>query len=154
MDSRLIVGAPLVFIVAVLQNTAFFSIGGIKVNIIMIVLTAYLFIALTFFDYCFLLLSAVAGLMSPAGWDVPILAFITALFVAYGARRFMPFQPWFGYYAVLGMNLLILYGIIDWHFIFNTPVLFFQELFYTMIGGAFLYAFAVRYYAQRPRYTF
>lgn len=154
MDSRIILGAPLVFIVAVLQNTAFFSVGGIKVNIIIIVLTAYVFIALTFFDYCLLLLSALAGLMPPAGWDVSITAFSTALIIAYGARRLLPFQPWFGYYAVLGMSMFILYGIIDWHFMIHTPLLFFREVFYTMMGGAFLYAFAVRYYATRPRYTF
>jgi len=154
MDSRLIIGVPLVFIVAVLQNTGLFSVGGIKANVIIVVLVAYLFITPTFFDYCLLLLSAAAGLMPSTGWDMPVTAFIVALIIAYGARRLLPFQPWFGYYAILGMSMLILYGIIDAHFILNTPFLFFREVIYTLMGGAFVYGFAVRYYAKRPRYTF
>lgn len=147
MDSRLIAGAPLVFIIALLQNTALFSIGGIKVNGIMIVLVAYTFIGLTFFEYCLLILSAAAGLMPSAGGNMPIMVFIATLLMAYGLRTLLPFQPWFGYYAVLGMSLCVLYLIIDWHFIITTPLLFAREVVYTMIGGAVVYAFALRRYA-------
>lgn len=149
MDSRLVVGAPLVFSVAVLQNTALFSVGGIKVNVIMIVLTAYIFIGMTFFDYCLLLFSAVAGLLPSAGWHVSIIAFIAAALGAYVARKLLPFQPWFGYYAILGISSVMLYMIIDWRFVIGMPLLFLQEVFYTMIGGALLYALVVRQYAQR-----
>lgn len=149
MDSRLLVGVPLVFSIAVLQNTALFFVGGIKVNVIIIIFVAYAFMGLTFFEYCVLLFSATVGLMPSAGWNMPVIAFSAAALIAYGARKVLPFQPWFGYYAILGISSVMIYVIIDWRFVTVMPLLFFREVIYTMIGGALLYAFAVRSHAKR-----
>ena len=149
MDARVIVRAGIIFGVALLQNTSLFVWGGIKLDLMLLVMFLYTFIAHTWAEYGVYVLVASIGLMTEPGWDPSVASFIAVALLAYAARGIFPLQSWLTYGVMLVAGTILLYSFIDWHFIVAAPLLLMQELVYTMIGGALFYMCTARFYAQR-----
>jgi hypothetical protein len=154
MDSRVIIPALLVFGAALIQQTPLAVWGGIRINLILIILLVCVFIARGFAEYAIFTASAFLGSAMTLPWDRAAAALAAVALCAYASRRSLPWQSWVQYLLMLVVGTVFLYGLIDWHFLIREPLIVEKELFYTLVGGSVAYFYAARWYEKRTGRTF
>lgn len=153
MDARLITSAIIVFLAAIVQSTPLSAAYGITPNLVLVALVTCACVIPHFFDYVFLVIIAALGLRQGIMAGGAAIGFTATMAAVYGIRRALPFQPLAGYMALIIFTTGALYGLIDWHFIARTPLLFAREIAYNAIIGACAYAF-MRAYERKSGYQF
>lgn len=153
MDAALTLSALAVFLAGLVQSTPLVTAYGITVNIVLVALVVCVFIMPTFFDYALVLVVAALGLKQGNITDSAVVSLAAVMIAVYGMRRALPFTPWVNYMALIIFATAALYGLIDWHFIARTPLLFAREVFYNALFGACAYVF-IRPYERTPGYQF
>ncbi len=154
MDRRLASQIFLAVLFALLQNTNFLSLGGIKINLALILLLALAFIVRNWMEYSCLIILVSILLKVEAGWDWNVIVFILVILGVYFLKKFLPWQILLNYLFSVFLSTLVLYLLLDWHFIQNNFIIFFKELTYNMIFGALLYLILARFYGEKTRIKF
>lgn len=146
MDRRLIWFIILVAVAALLQQIPGFGIGGVRPNLVLIVVLALSFVTRGFLEYL-ILLAAAAVFINP-GLKVTG-AFLAVVLIAYFFSKLLPWRALLSYLFLLALSTTGFYLLTAVSFIRKSPSLFFQELFYNLVIGGLFFIILSRFYEKR-----
>lgn len=154
MDRRIISQSILVALFALTQNTTLLSLGGIKINLVLILILSLAFMVRNWAEYLFLVILSSIFLKVEHGWDWGVIAFILVVLAVYFLKKFLPWQLLINYLFFVFLSTSSFYLILDWHFIQNNFLIFFKELIYNLVFGGLLYLILIRFYDEGTRTKF
>lgn len=149
MDRRIISQLLLATIAAVLQGVFWLSLGGIKINLVLIVLLALAFLVRDWRDYLLLVFWSGLLIRSNDEWDWTASALILIVLLVYLIKKFLPWQPLINYLIFVVVATVGFYGLIDWHFLVDDTIIFLKELAYNTLFGGLIYLILARFYEQQ-----
>ncbi len=148
MDRRLVSQLIIVAMAAVLQSLSWFSLGGIKINLAFIVLLAFAFLIRDWRWYLLLVMGSALILRVGDNWDWLVVGVIAIPLLVYLTKKFLPWQSLISYLIFVALATAGFYGLIDWRFAFDNPLIFFQELVYNLLFGGLVYMILARFYSR------
>jgi hypothetical protein len=154
MDRRLISQIALIVLVAILQNTRWLSLGGININLVLILVVALAFIVRHWSEYFLLVILAAIFLKSENFWDWSSGIFIITSFLVYLGRKFSPWRSLVSYPLLALLATVTFYLALDWRFVKEDYLILLRELVYNLIFGGLLYLILTRFYDEETRIKF
>jgi len=87
--------------------------------------------------------------VGPAGvLDWLVVGVIAIPLLVYLTKKFLPWQSLISYLIFVALATAGFYGLIDWRFAFDNPLIFFQELVYNLLFGGLVYMILARFYSR------
>ena len=154
MDRRIISQSILILLFALLQNTTHLSLGGIKTNLVLLLILSMAFMVRNWAEYLFLVFLSSIFLRVEQGWDWSIVSIVLVALAVYFFKKFLPWRLLVSYLFFVFLSTLSFYLILDWHFIQNNFLIFFKELIYNLIFGGLLYLILIKFYDEGTRTKF
>lgn len=147
MDRRLISQLILVILSALVQNFSWFSFGGLKVNLPLVVVLSFAFIVNNWPNYVLLSLTSAYLLKVYNGWDLVNFVFLSILLLVYLLKKFLPWRSLLNYLIFVAVATFLSYFLVDFQFLRSDYLIFLRELIYNLLFGGLIYLILSSFYA-------
>lgn len=144
MDRRLILQLIVVTLAAVMQSVTWLSLGGVKINIVLITMLALAFLIKDWRWYFFLTIWSALILRVGDGWSVVVFGLVAIPLTVYLIKRFLPWQSLISYLIFVIVATTGFYGLIDWRFLVDHSFIFLHEMAYNLLFGGLIYLIAAK----------
>lgn len=138
---KLISAILLVVMAGLLQNTGFFSLWGIKPDLLLAVMVAVSLFIDSFSWYLFLVVLSAILVRFQSGFQPELLVFVFLLISIYGARRLLPWRPSVANCFLIACATILFYMLADASYLFGFPLAVAGEIIYTTLPCILVYDF-------------
>lgn len=136
---RFILAVGLLLLAGLIQNTGFFSVFGIKPNLMLAVLVAASFFAESFLIFLFLVAESLLFLRFGSGFQLELLVWTFLMSVVYFVGRVLPWRRSVNNLVLISVVTILFYLIVEFSYLAVAPLAVLGEIFYTSIFGFLIY---------------